>query len=133
MATNINYDIVGSFNKSYAMDFDPQDLLNCFVISDPEGFHGKIIHYTPGLEIKVELHEDKKGRKLYKFQDNLYWVSGKNLYRITEKLNAIFLGKLNTEIGYIGVADNNKQILFVDGNQQIISNKNTKIIRMCNM
>ena len=70
MARDIPFDIVGSFNKSFSTEFDPQELVNCFVDTDPQGKKGKAILYTPGLNLTAgaKIQTGKKGRRLYKFK-----------------------------------------------------------------
>lgn len=117
MARNIPFDIIGSFDKSFAVEFDPQELVNCFVDTDPQGKNGKAIYYTPGLNLKAgaQIQTDKKGRRLYKFNNFFYWVVGSKIYRVDSSLNANFLGDINTESGYVGITDNGKEVIFVDG------------------
>lgn len=127
MATNLPLDIIGSFDKSYSSEFDPQELINCFVTTDPMGKKGKAIFPTPGLSLDngTSIQTGKAGRRLYPYKDHMYWVVGSQIYRVDTSLNLVFIGDINTETGYVGISDNGREVIFVDGTAGWLWNDST--------
>ena len=117
MAKTIPFDIIGGFNKSYYPEFNAQELVNCFVVADQEGRNGKAIFPTPGLDLStgIKFSGTKKGRRVYIYNNHIYAVVGERVYKIDSNLNAILLGNLGTETGHVGISDNGRQLMFVDG------------------
>lgn len=127
MGTDIPYDIVGSFSKSYSTEFDPKELVNLFVNSDRDGKRGKAVYPMPGLSSAngIRFIGNKGGRRLYKFGDNVYAVIGRDIYRIGEHLTATAIGQIDTETGYVGISSNIKEVIFVDGTGGWLWNEQT--------
>jgi len=117
VAKTVPFDIIDGFNKSYYQEFNPQELINCFVVTGKGGSKGKAIFPSAGLNLTngIKFSGTKKGRRSYKYNNNMYEVIGERVYKIDSRLNAILLGNLGTETGYVGIADNGRQLMFVDG------------------
>lgn len=117
MSTDVDFDIIDGFNKTPGAQFDPQELVNLYVDIDPQGKKGKACFNTPGLDLDAGINFalDGKGRALYVFDNKLYAVIKDTLYSIDSALTRTFVGNLNTAEGYVGIADNGSQIIFVDG------------------
>jgi hypothetical protein len=127
MAVNKVYDIVGSFSQSDEPEFDPRRLVNLYIDSDPQGKNGKAAFTTAGLSLDdgVNFGGARIGRRLYVFKDILYAVVGENFYSLDDNLHFTLEGTLQTEIGYIGVADNGIEMCLVDGAKGYIWNPST--------
>lgn len=117
MGVNKFYDIVGAFNQSDTPEFDPRRLMNLYVDTDPAGKNGKAAFETAGLSLDdgINFGGTDVGRRLYVFQGLLYAVIGSTFYSINNNLHFNNLGTLTTEVGYIGIADNGREICIVDG------------------
>ena len=119
MGSNITFDIVGSFEASDLVEFDPQQLVNLYVDTDPNGKNGKALFATPGLDLDLGLRfapgSGIPGRRFYLFNDYLYAVVGKVIYQVNTSLTVNKIGEIGTDEGYVGIADNGTEIIFVDG------------------
>lgn len=117
MAASRDFDIIGPFNRSDADKFESEKLVNLYVDIDARGKKGKALFPTPGLDLDegIKFAGTKKGRALYILENHMYAVIGSVIWRISTNLSATQIGSINTEIGHVGIADNGKEILFVDG------------------
>ncbi|GAF81160.1 unnamed protein product, partial [marine sediment metagenome] len=117
MGVNQQFDIIGSFNESDAVEFDPQRLVNLYVDDDPQGKNGKALFQTPGLNLGegIDFGGTAKGRELHILKRIMYAVVGKNINAINSTLNFNTIGTINSQEAHVGIADNGKEIIFVDG------------------
>lgn len=117
MGINHTFDIVGAFDESDSSEFSPQRLVNMYVDTNPGGMKQKTLFSTPGLNLDEGIKFNQKGigRKIYVFMDHAYAVIGKFVYRIDKNLNHSKIGEIGSSVGYVGIADNGKQIMIVDG------------------
>ena len=129
MGNNIKFDIVGSFDEANSFELDAQRLVNLYVHTDPTGKNGKALFSTPGLNLSngIKFNIDGVGRRIYAFGGLMYAVIGEYLYAIDLNLTHIKLGKLETDSGYVGMADNGKEMLVVDGNKGYVWNTTTSM------
>jgi len=111
------FDIVSDYKEAAISKFDPQQLVNMYVDVDPTGKGGKALFMTPGLKLIKSHATAGEGRAQYVFRDKLYQVIKNKIYQVDSSLNRVTIGEINTEIGYVGIADNGRHIIFVDGAQ----------------
>lgn len=118
VAVNKSFDIVGSYNESDSAEFESEQSINLFVDDDPRGRKGKALFPTPGLSLHggILFPATRGGRRMYVFNDILYAVIDNGFARIDTSLNHTFVGTINTSEGYVGIADNGREIMIVDGN-----------------
>lgn len=117
MPQDLDFDIIGGFKKQEFVEFDPQETVNMFEVNDPQGKKGKALFPTPGLNLENGTVFDVTGggRALYFFNDRMYAVVSNNFYQIDSSLNYSVIGTLNTTTGYVGFANNETQLVLVDG------------------
>lgn len=122
------YDIIGSGSKKAEYsEFNPSLTVNLFQVNDSTAFFKKALFPTPGLSIDDGIifnigGENNIGRRLHLFKNKVYAVIKDQVYLITGsvvngeiKLTHAVIGNINTQVGYVGIAHNNTQIMLVDG------------------
>lgn len=117
---DIVFDIMGGYSKEEYVEFDPQETVNMFQVNAVGG--KKALFPSPGLSLEkgIEFVQSPgaKGRNAYVFNDHLFANIGEAVYRCTqsgETLDHALIGAINTEIGYVGTANLEDQLMFVDG------------------
>lgn len=111
-----DFPIFGGFGKRENLDFDAQDTVNLFLISDPEGKKQFALLGTPGLESRLVFPTQGAVRALYTFGDSMYAVCGSTVYRINGALGATPIGTLTTNTTKISItANNGGQLAISDG------------------
>lgn len=108
--------IFGDLNKRQDVRFDPQDLINLFLIKDPEGKKQFAYLSVPGLrQDKVVRGGTSISRALYVFEEVMYGVFGSAVYSFDSLLSATLIGTIGTNVGPVSItANNGGQIIFVD-------------------
>ncbi|GAG14408.1 unnamed protein product, partial [marine sediment metagenome] len=96
-------------------EFDPSETVNEYAVQDPNGKNGRALYPSPGTLRAKTLQNSGVGRRLHFFDNSMYAVVSENLYRLDSTLNSAFLGSLSSQSGYIGIANNNTQLVVVDG------------------
>jgi hypothetical protein len=111
------FDMIGEYNKNEYPEFDPREIINQFVIMDPEGKNGKALFPTPGLSLTNGTLLPGTGgcRKDYKFKNSFFVVVSDSIYRLDSSLNQSFIGNIETQTGHVGIVSNDTQVIFVDG------------------
>lgn len=122
---NSNYSIIGGYNKYPNLDFDQEETINLYAITDPEGKKPIALLNTPGLQEEVVVMPgNAPSRALFTFGDNMYGVFGSGVYLFEPSdgpLIPVQLGSLGTDSGYVSIdANNGNQLIFVDGQQGYI-------------
>lgn len=112
-----NFPIFGDYNRRQNLNFDSEDLINLFLINDPQGKKKFAYLSVPGLVFTLEVQSGlSPSRALFVFGNVMYGVFGENVYSFDEMLNKTLLGTLETTVGYVSIdANNGGQIIFVDG------------------
>jgi hypothetical protein len=107
--------LFGSGVDSYSKAVTAQRRLNCFYDSRPDSDKSPIVvRGTPGSSLWITLPTFPV-RGMYVQNNYLYAVAGKVLYKITPAGAITSIGTLTTSTGYVSFADNNVQLLLVDG------------------
>lgn len=122
------FDIIGGTEKSEYSEFTPQSITNMFFTQNAEAIQRKALFPREGLSIDKGLKfniggSNKGGRASYYLDDKMFQVVKDTIFMVTADYNEeglplfnhFVLGTLNTETGPVGIADNNQQIIFVDG------------------
>lgn len=121
------FDIIGGSTESEYTEFNPNLTVNMFQIADPMAFFKKSLSPTPGLSASTGQTfnvggENQGGRALWVFKNAIYAVIKDSIFRVTGniidgelKLTHALIGTILTETGYVGIDNNNTQIMFVDG------------------
>lgn len=122
-------DIFGGYNRTHVGQFNPAELMNWYIATDDR--KKKALLQTPGLssENGVSILTSNGTRALFvsKLVTIMHAVVGNAIYQIDSALNYSRGVELNTNTGYVGIADNDYQILFVDGVGGYVYDKNTNL------
>jgi hypothetical protein len=128
----IPLDIVGGFEKEEFSEFNPSETINMFVVNSPTGKKQKAHYPTPGLSLPDGLDFSDAvsggGRNAFVFDAHLFTVVGNSIFRITKTttgLDKAFIGAINTDRGYVGIEELGNELMFVDGVNGWIYNKQT--------
>jgi hypothetical protein len=124
-----DYDIVGSFNNQRYTNIDAERTINLFEYIDPLGKKPKSLIPTSGL-INEEVTFPSVGsggfRAQFTYKDNsnpnvpvMLMIIGNTLYRIGTSVEGQsatpYTPTINGTVGYVGVDANTFQVIFVDG------------------
>lgn len=131
------FDIVGDTKKSEYSEFDASLTVNMFQVNEPDSFYKKALFPTPGLNLDTGQIFDigstgEEGRALYLFKNRIYAVVKDTIFVIEGSitdgnliLSHSILGTIETESGYVGIAELNNQLIFVDGTGGWVYNEGT--------
>jgi hypothetical protein len=128
---NIKFDIVGGYSKEEYNELDPQETVNMFRVNAGSG--KKALFPSPGLSLDngiefVQTPSNRGGRNAYVFNDRIFAVIGEDIYRCNESagtLDHIKIDSINTQRGYVGIANLEKELVFADGANAWIWNSET--------
>lgn len=112
------YTIMGDFNHYPDLDFDSEDSVNLFRITDPNGKKQDALLNTPGLKLEVEVipGSTAESRALWVFENQMYGVFGSEVVVFAADLAPQLIGQLESDAGYVSITNNNGgQVIFVDG------------------
>lgn len=130
--TRKDYDLVGSYDNQRVSTINAERTVNLFEYLDENGKRPKVLLPTAGLvDTDLDFGSETGGcRASFVFQDAIYQVFGKTVFRTTGVTGFLItnpIGTLPTSIGYVGVDANTYQVIFVDGIQGFIwdTNANT--------
>lgn len=115
---DIVFDIMGGYSKEEYNELDPQQTVNMFQVNAANG--KKALFPSPGLKTEIDFVQSPGavGRNATVFNNRVFANIGSNVYRCTassEGLDHALIGSINTEIGYVGNASLEKQLVFADG------------------
>lgn len=117
-----DYDFVGSYNNQRFAPINSERTINLFEYIDKNSKRPKVLLPTSGLInnnltfIGSDITDGS--RATFVFKNDIYQVFGANIFKIsgiTGSLIVTKIGVLNSNVGYVGIAANTYQILFVDG------------------
>jgi hypothetical protein len=126
-----NFPIVGSYNIERHIQLDAQDTVNLYPIFDKEDKKPTALVQTPGLGSPRLLNSNGSNtRQSFVYRGSWYIVSNRNIYKvdslnISTQINSGNL--LNTSTGFVGIAANQKEIIFVDGVNGWLYNPTTTV------
>jgi hypothetical protein len=130
---SIQIDIFGGYNRSNPQELDPRELMNLYVKSS--GGNSCLLN-TAGLSISngKKILGNGSVRALFASIDGnvMHAVLGNSIYQLDKTLNQSFGISLTTNKGYIGIAENSYQILFIDGVSGVVYDKTTNIYSKIN-
>lgn len=115
-----DFDGVGSYDNQRISGINAERTVNMFEYDDPVGKKPKTLVPTSGLVNSSASYNEAEGghRVTYAFKNAFYDVIGDKVYRVTGSSSNLVtseIGTLTTTVGYVGVAANDTQIIFVDG------------------
>jgi len=113
MSSQIPLDIIGGYARSEFPEFNAEETENLYVENLSDGTMA--LFPRPGLKKIKKITVDSGGRAEYQFGDSFFVVIKDSVYRVDTSLNSSFLGNLDTEEGFVGIADNGLEVIFVDG------------------
>lgn len=119
-AQNIKFDIMGGYSKEEYNELDPQKTVNMFQVNAANG--KKALFPSPGLSLENGIDfvqsPNRVGRNAFVFNDHIFANIGADVYRCTESgktLDHAKIGDINTQTGYVGITNLEKQLVFADG------------------
>lgn len=117
MTTTADFEIVGSYNNQRVSSIDAERSVNMFEYIDPLGKKPRSLINTSGLSDTGTPYVGASNgfRAQFVFNNIEYDSIGANIYSVTPSNVPATLGSMTTTSGYVGVAANTYQILFVDG------------------
>ena len=136
MQKTVNLDIVGDYSRFGRDEFDPKRTLNMYVVYDPVGKNTKCLFTRPGIHEAKQIKlrgtnraETIYGRAAHVFDNRTFVAIGDTFYFLDSTFNLVFLGSLNTDKGYVGIADNGTELIVVDGKGGWTYNKDTQVFQ----
>lgn len=113
-----DYDIVGSYNNQRYSEIDSERTINMFEYIDSSSKKPKTLIQTSGLiDTQTIFPTVNPGgfRAEFVFNGNMFVVIGDGIYKINSSFIATRLQTINTTAGFVGIDANTFQIIFVDG------------------
>lgn len=113
-----NFEVVGSFGSERVKNINAERTINMFEFIDVRGKKPKTLFPTSGMQEAVDLLIDEGGfRAGIVFKNVAYVVVYDQVIAIDDLLVPTNIGTLGTTSGYVGVAANVNQVIFVDGTE----------------
>lgn len=111
-----NFPMFGGFDDRSEIAFNSENLINLFLIGDPQGKKKFAFLGTPGLAQALTVQNGTaESRALYTYENSMYGVFGSDVYRFTPPLVKSKIGTLGTTQGFVSItANNNNQVIFTD-------------------
>lgn len=138
-----NYDLIGSYDNQRVSSINAERSVNLFEYIDEHGKKPKVLLPTAGL-VNADLDfspETQGARATFVFNtgdagDNpveIFNVYGKSIFRTTGSTGALSTSRIGeftnlTGTGYVGIDANQFQVIFVDGEEGRIWDKNTQTL-----
>ena len=117
---DIVFDIMGGYSKEEYNELSPAETVNMFQVNAAKG--KKALFPSPGLSLEngIEFVQSptRRGRNAYVFNDHIFANIGEDVYRCSESsgnLDHAKVGSINTQSGYVGIANLQTQLVFADG------------------
>lgn len=117
----------GGYDNRSDINFNSENLINLFMINDPQGKKKFAYLGTPGLALALSVQAgNAPSRALYTYEDSMYGVFGSQVYRFTQPLIKSLIGSLPTTQGFVSISANNAgQLIFTDAQSGHIYDVNT--------
>lgn len=127
-----NFPIFGGYDDRSEIAFNSENLVNLFMIGDPQGKKKFAFLGTPGLNQSLEVKEGtSSSRSLYTYESSMYGVFGSDVYRFTPPLVKSKIGTIGTTQGFVSnTANNAGQVILTDRQNGYIYNVNTNIFAL---
>lgn len=121
MAKDIKFDIMGGYSKEEYNELDPQQTVNMFLVNASDGrkagFHSPGLSLDNGIDFSAQA-PDRVGRQAAVFNKKLFVNIGEKVYRCiasSKTLDHALIGEIKTQSGYVGTTSLDNQLMFVDG------------------
>ncbi len=123
----VDFPIVGSLREDPITKINAERTINMYEVVAPHAKKGNYLNFTPGKKEINNFSQGGIGRASFVFKNFTYFVQGDTIYRMDNTLipNIISLNFFTTLTGYVGIAANEFQIIFVDGIKAFLWNTNT--------
>lgn len=130
----INFPMFGGYDDRSEIAFDSENLINLFVIGASTGKKKFAFLGTPGLKQELIVNAGTApSRALYTYEGSMFGVFGSDVYRFTPPLVKSKIGTIGTSQGFVSItANNNGQVIFVDGMAGYIYDINTGVFSLIN-
>jgi hypothetical protein len=127
-----NFPLFGGYDNRSDIDFNSEDLINLFMIADPQGKKKFAYLGTPGLLLALTVQTgNAPARALYTYEDSMYGIFGADVYRFTAPLVKNHIGTIGSTQGFVSITANNAgQVIFTDGQKGYIYNVNTGVFAL---
>lgn len=124
-----NFPIFGGFNDRPEIGFDSENLINLFMLEDPQGKKKNAFLGSPGLRKDLTLLSgSEQARQLYTYKSMMTGVVGQNVYKFTAPLIKNLIGEIGTSRGYVSISSNNAgELIYIDGNKGYLFNTTTNV------
>lgn len=126
----VNFPLVGGFNENLRSQVSPENTYNMYVSIPSDAKQPPSLLPTPGMRPIQTFINNGIGRAQFTFKTAkyMYCVVGSYVYQVNLTLNINPIGILGSDSGYVGItANNNNQIIFVDGAGGWVFNETTDI------
>lgn len=112
-----SFPVVGSFNEDSVLKIDAQRTINMYEVVDPEAKKPQYMVPWPGKLKQGEFINGGIMRAAFTFRDKVYYVVGDTIYSMDNTLLIIVIANafFSTITRHVGIAANEKEIIFVDG------------------
>lgn len=114
----INFPLVGGFSQDLRTEVSPENTYNMYVSIPSDPKQQPVLLPYPGSRPILTFSSGNEGRAqfTYRTQEFMYCVVSQFVYKVDQSLNCTIIGDLGSNSGYVGIAaNNNQQIIFVDG------------------
>jgi hypothetical protein len=127
-----NFPIFGGYDDRSEIAFNSENLINLFLIGDPQGKKKFGFLGTPGLKQALVVKTgDSPSRALYTYEGSMYGVFGSDVYRFTPPLVKSKIGTIGTTQGFVSITANNAgQVIFTDAQRGYIYNTTTNVFSL---
>jgi hypothetical protein len=129
-----NYDLIGSYDNQRVSSINAERSVNLFEYMDANGKKPKVLLPTAGLvDSEIDLSPETSGaRQSFVFDNEIFNVYGKSVFRTTGSTDALSTTRIGeftnlTGTDYVGIDANTFQVIFVDGEEGWIWDKNTQV------
>lgn len=116
----VNLELGNGTYEDYSLTVSSQQCTNMFpVYPTTGGYTEAVLYNSPGIISRLDLGSSEKGRGQIEFQDKMYTVSGRTLYRIDRKSLGGTITYVQTDVGtiqgsgHVWLAKNSTQICIV--------------------
>ena len=126
----MSFPIVGSFSADLVTKINAERTINLYEIFDPSGKKDKYLAPWPGKKNFESFVRGGTMRAAFVFKEFVYFVVADTIYRMDSSLVITIIGDqiLATLVGHVGIAANEKQVIFVDNNKAVLWDTSTSTL-----
>ena len=113
-----SFPFVGGSNKEHSTIIDIQRTINWYVNVDQMGKKSPQLIAVPGIQTRNRLQVSPDAlpvRGMLAYGNFMYIIAGDKFYRMDSAEVITEIDSFGTTIGYVSIATNGKQVIFVDG------------------